>query len=110
MRNDIAGFIDERHPRIHLVGKRNGVEVSTGQAVAVASVGGIGADCSVLRVEYPSRVMTFGIGMEDAREREAQLCVSPLSTAGLKDGRLDSTALAVDGCGRLADTRHCCAS
>src|SRR5260370_11197305 len=46
--------------------------------------------------------MTFGIGVENAGEREAQLCESPVATAGLKDGRLDSTALAVDGCGGFA--------
>ena len=71
VRHDVAGFIDERDPGIHFVGQGNSVKVRATEVIAVPGVHRVGAIGAVLHVEYPSRILTLGTGVEDAGKREA---------------------------------------
>src|SRR5579862_339351 len=96
--DDIAGLVDERYPGVEFVGEGDGVEIGASEAV-VAFGAGFSSDIAigaVLRVEDPSGVVTFGIGVEDAREREAELDESADAANRLQNGSYDGIAVAID--------------
>src|SRR5207302_5689426 len=77
------------------VGERRRVEVGAGQPVSFAAVPGDCAVRAISNVQHPACIVAARVGVEDSRQREAQLGEATFTADGTETSNGDGTAVAV---------------